>query len=99
METSAGIHAAAARLNTAGVWGARIAAQFSETVPIEARGPQMGVTEPLPHRILPVVGFCGHGFQLGPGVGDAMAELIATGATETPIEDFAIGRFSARPGA
>src|SRR3546814_18524695 len=24
-------------------------------------------------------GFCGHGFQLGPGVGDVMAELIATG--------------------
>jgi sarcosine oxidase subunit beta len=38
-------------------------------------------------------GFCGHGFQLGPGVGDVMAELIATGETETPIEPFAISRF------
>ncbi|GAU06576.1 MULTISPECIES: NAD(P)/FAD-dependent oxidoreductase [Burkholderia cepacia complex] len=38
-------------------------------------------------------GFCGHGFQLGPGVGDTMAELIDTGATSTPIEPFAIGRF------
>ncbi len=38
-------------------------------------------------------GFCGHGFQLGPGVGDVMAELIATGRTETPIEPFAISRF------
>ena len=38
-------------------------------------------------------GFCGHGFQLGPGVGDVMAELIATGRTTTPIEPFAISRF------
>jgi sarcosine oxidase, subunit beta len=38
-------------------------------------------------------GFCGHGFQLGPGVGDVMAELIATGRTDTPIEPFAISRF------
>jgi sarcosine oxidase subunit beta len=39
-------------------------------------------------------GFCGHGFQLGPGVGEVMAELIATGRTETPIEPFHIGRFA-----
>jgi sarcosine oxidase subunit beta len=38
-------------------------------------------------------GFCGAGFQLGPGVGDVMAELIDTGATSTPIDAFAIGRF------
>ncbi len=40
-------------------------------------------------------GFCGHGFQLGPGVGDTMAELIDTGATSTPIEPFDIRRFAA----
>ncbi|AZD92773.1 MULTISPECIES: NAD(P)/FAD-dependent oxidoreductase [Pseudomonas] len=39
-------------------------------------------------------GFCGHGFQLGPGVGDVMAELIATGSTSTPIEPFSIRRFA-----
>ncbi|MFM0717745.1 FAD-binding oxidoreductase [Paraburkholderia strydomiana] len=39
-------------------------------------------------------GFCGHGFQLGPGVGDVMAELIDTGATSTPIDPFAIQRFA-----
>jgi sarcosine oxidase, subunit beta len=38
-------------------------------------------------------GFCGHGFQLGPGVGDTMAELIDEGATTTPIEPFHIRRF------
>jgi sarcosine oxidase subunit beta len=39
-------------------------------------------------------GFCGHGFQLGPGVGDVMAELISTGSTSTSIEPFSIRRFS-----
>jgi sarcosine oxidase, subunit beta len=43
-------------------------------------------------------GFCGHGFQLGPGVGDVMAELITTGKTTTPIEAFGIGRFAAGGG-
>jgi sarcosine oxidase subunit beta len=177
-------------LNCAGAWGGRIAAGFGETVPIRAFGPQMGVTEPLPHRIAPVVGiwtrnaaengyfrqvergnivfggaaervpvaldpghakadparlpgqirallrllpalgqvailrswsgcegyvadglpvigasattpglfhafgFCGHGFQLGPGVGDAMAELITTGGCETPLAPFRIDRFA-----
>lgn len=40
-------------------------------------------------------GFCGHGFQLGPGVGDVMAELIDRGMTTTPITPFHIGRFAA----
>ncbi|MBN9549296.1 MAG: FAD-binding oxidoreductase [Alphaproteobacteria bacterium] len=188
--TSKGAFAAECLLNAAGAWGARIAAGFGEEVPLDARGPQMGVTEPLPHRILPVVGiwtrdkdygaylrqvergnivfggaaervsvdldpghatadpirlpvqlravarllpaiarvavirtwsgcegyvrdmlpvmgssattpglfhaigFCGHGFQLGPGVGDVMAELIMTDRCETPLEDFRIDRFS-----
>jgi sarcosine oxidase subunit beta len=39
-------------------------------------------------------GFCGHGFQLGPGVGDVMAELISTGSTSTSIGAFDIRRFS-----
>jgi sarcosine oxidase subunit beta len=38
--------------------------------------------------------FCGHGFQLGPGVGAVMAELTATGATSTPIAPFSIARFA-----
>ncbi|MBZ9879805.1 MULTISPECIES: NAD(P)/FAD-dependent oxidoreductase [unclassified Mesorhizobium] len=188
--TSKGSFAAECLLNAAGAWGAGIAARFGEEVPLDARGPQMGVTEPLPHRILPVVGiwtrdkdhgaylrqvergnivfggaaervavnldpgyatadpmrlpvqlhavarllpaiarvavirtwsgcegyvrdmlpvmgrsmttpglfhafgFCGHGFQLGPGVGDAMAELMMTGRCETPLDDFRIDRFA-----
>jgi sarcosine oxidase subunit beta len=38
-------------------------------------------------------GFCGHGFQLGPGVGALMAELIATGRTNLPIAPLSIARF------
>ncbi|TFZ32887.1 FAD-binding oxidoreductase, partial [Pseudomonas syringae] len=39
-------------------------------------------------------GFCGHGFQLGPGVGDVMAALISTGSTRTLIIPFDIRRFT-----
>jgi sarcosine oxidase subunit beta len=38
-------------------------------------------------------GFSAHGFQLGPGAGAVMAELIATGTTNMPIEAFRIDRF------
>jgi sarcosine oxidase subunit beta len=39
-------------------------------------------------------GFSAHGFQLGPGVGALMADLIATGATNLPIEPFRVDRFA-----
>lgn len=189
VETSKGLYEASMLLNATGAWGARVASLFGETVPITARGPQMGVTEPLPHRILPVVGvwahdhgggylrqvergnivfgggaertdvsldtgyakadptrlpgqlrsllpilpalknvavirtwsgcegyvedglpvmgrssttpglfhafgFSGHGFQLGPGVGDVMAEIMATGKTDISLQDFRIERFA-----
>jgi len=176
----------------AGAWGDKLSAAFGEPVPLTPHGPSMGVTEPVPYGIIPVVGvsskvahevvyfrqvkrgnivfggglrgpaypdlkrayvlpenllrqlrelrrlapelgklqvlrtwsgiegymrdelpvmgpsgrisglyyafgFCGHGFQLGPGVGDVMAELIDTGATTTPIEPFHIQRFAASP--
>src|SRR5712671_2555174 len=39
-------------------------------------------------------GFSAHGFQLGPGVGALMAELVATGATNLPIAPFRVDRFA-----
>ena len=39
-------------------------------------------------------GFSLHGFQLGPGTGAVMAELIATGNTNTPIDGLRIERFA-----
>ncbi|VVD61422.1 FAD dependent oxidoreductase [Pandoraea communis] len=41
-------------------------------------------------------GFCGSGFQIGPGVGETLAELIATGRTEIDLQPFAIRRFARR---
>lgn len=38
-------------------------------------------------------GFSAHGFQLGPATGAVVAELVATGRTNMPIEAFDIGRF------
>ncbi|MFL9925401.1 FAD-binding oxidoreductase [Herbaspirillum lusitanum] len=190
ISTDGRVYRAPAMLITAGAWGDHLALQFGEPVPLIARGPQMGVTEPVPYGIRPVVGvstniteeslyyrqiprgniifggcgygevstetirayvkpentirqlsqlrrlspvlanvnlirvwsgiesylpdsnpvmgpsakvpglyyafgFCGEGFQLGPGVGDVMAELIDTGATDVPLEHYAIGRFAA----
>lgn len=42
-------------------------------------------------------GYSAHGFQLGPAVGELMAELIATGATQTNLAKFAIDRFQNHP--
>jgi sarcosine oxidase subunit beta len=55
--------------------------------------PVMGPSATTP-GLFYAFGFCGAGFQIGPGVGDVMAELIATGATTTPIADYAIARFA-----
>lgn len=180
---------AAQLLVTSGAWSGRFAASFGEPVPLEARGPQMGVTEPLPYAIGPSIGvstpieheglywrqiergnivfggglkgpaladqirayvkpdnvlrqlremrrfvpafeqvqllrvwsgiegytadwapvlgpsarvpglhyafgFNGEGFAISPGVGEVMAELLATGQTSTPIAPFAIARFA-----
>ncbi len=38
-------------------------------------------------------GFSTHGFQLGPGTGAMMAELVATGSTNVPIDGLEIDRF------
>ena len=43
-------------LVAAGAWSNRMAEQFGEAVPMDARGPQMGVTEPLPYAIGPSIG-------------------------------------------
>ncbi|RAR79693.1 sarcosine oxidase subunit beta [Paracidovorax anthurii] len=172
-----------------GAWSNRMAGQFGEPVPLESRGPQMGVTEPLPYAIGPSIGlsspieheglyfrqitrgnivfggglkgpahadhirayvkpdnilrqmrelrrfvpafanvqlirvwsgiegytgdwqpvmgpsarvpglhyafgFNGEGFAISPGVGETMAELLATGRTDIPLEAYAIGRFA-----
>jgi sarcosine oxidase, subunit beta len=77
---------AIARLRTIRVWSG-IEGYMKDDIPI------MGPSAKVP-GLFYAFGFCGHGFQLGPGVGDVMAELIATGASSTPIEPFHIKRFA-----
>lgn len=74
------------RLNIIRVWSG-IESYTPDDIPI------MGPSAKRP-GLYYAFGFCGHGFQIGPGVGDVMAELIATGTTTTPIEPFAITRFA-----
>src|SRR5262245_39021227 len=45
-------------------------------------------------NVLHAFGFCGHGFQLSPGVGYTLAEIIDEGRPRIQIEAFAIDRFA-----
>ena len=60
---------------------------------MEDSRPAMGPSARVP-GLYYAFGFSGEGFQLGPGVGDVMAELIHTGTTTTPIDHYHIGRFA-----
>lgn len=55
--------------------------------------PVMGPSASVP-GLFHAFGFSGAGFQVGPGVGETMAELIATGATDIPIAPYSIARFA-----
>jgi sarcosine oxidase subunit beta len=47
------------------------------------------------------VGFCGHGFQHSPAVGETVAELLLDGRTAVDLSDLRLDRFprldTARP--
>jgi sarcosine oxidase subunit beta len=77
---------AVARLNIIRVWSG-IEGYTADDLPV------MGASAKV-SGLHYAFGFSGHGFQLGPGVGEVMAELISTGATSTPIEPFHIRRFA-----
>lgn len=76
---------AAARLNVIRVWGG-IESYLPDALPV------VGPSGKWP-GLYYAFGFCGHGFQTGPGVGDAMAELMTTGSTSTPIGAYSPARF------
>jgi sarcosine oxidase subunit beta len=44
-------------------------------------------------------GFNGAGFQIGPGVGETLAELVDTGSTPIPLDVFSIRRFAKQAAA
>ena len=73
------------KLNIIRVWSG-IESYLPDDIPI--MGPSARVA-----GLYYAFGFCGAGFQIGPGVGDVMAELMDTGSTSTPIEPFSMERF------
>ena len=57
------------------------------------RNPVLGPSATTP-GLIHAFGFSGAGFQIAPGVGEVLAELVRDGQTATPIDAFAITRFS-----
>ncbi|VVD91714.1 FAD-dependent oxidoreductase [Pandoraea communis] len=55
--------------------------------------PIIGMSRTTP-RLVHAFGFSGGGFLLAPGVGEVLADLVASGETATPIEAFAVDRFA-----
>jgi len=73
-------------VNCAGAWASKVAGWFDEPVTLVPEVPQVQVTEPLPYRIEPVLGFMGGDFYLrqtlrgnilfGSGQGRATADAL-----------------------
>lgn len=57
--------------------------------------PVIGASETTP-GLFHAFGFTGAGFQIAPGVGEVLAELVRDGESATPIAAFSIARFSRR---
>ena len=55
--------------------------------------PVIGASATTP-GLLHAFGFCGHGFQLGPGVGQCIAELAVDDASRIALDAFSITRFA-----
>jgi len=45
-------------------------------------------------QLLHAFGFCGAGFQIGPAVGEALAEIVHHGRAGVPLDAFSIARFA-----
>ena len=60
--------------------------------------PIMGPSEKVP-GLFYAFGLCGAGFQVGPAVGDVMAELIDTGRSSLSLDDYGIGHFAQQKAA
>ncbi|MEO8119768.1 MAG: FAD-dependent oxidoreductase [Rhodoferax sp.] len=58
------------------------------------RQPVVGFSATTP-GLIHGFGFAGAGFQIGPAVGEVLAELVRDGATSTPITAFSISRYAA----
>jgi len=77
------------RLNIIRVWSG-IEGYMPDHLPV------LGPSERVP-GLYYAFGFSGSGFQIGPGVGETLAELIQTGTTTIPLEAYRVARFSSAP--
>jgi sarcosine oxidase subunit beta len=55
--------------------------------------PVLGHSRTTP-GLIHAFGFSGHGFMLGPAVGEILSELVLDGRSDVPLEAFDIGRFA-----
>lgn len=55
--------------------------------------PVIGMSATTP-RLVHAFGFCGAGFQIGPAVGEALAELVHHGRSNVSLDAFSLSRFS-----
>jgi sarcosine oxidase subunit beta len=77
-----------------GLAGAMLIRSWSGTDGTFADGfPVLGPSRTTP-GLIHAFGFCGEGFQLGPGVGLVLSELVLDGRTDVPLEAFDISRFA-----
>jgi sarcosine oxidase subunit beta len=60
------------------------------------REPVLGCSRTMP-GLIHGFGFAGAGFQVGPAVGEVLAELARDGRSSTPIDAFGIERFAVPP--
>lgn len=60
------------------------------------REPVLGASATQP-GLLHGFGFAGSGFQIGPAAGEALAEIVCTGASSISLDAFSIRRFQAVP--
>ena len=56
--------------------------------------PVLGPSPTTPN-LIHAFGFCGAGFQIGPAVGEALAEIVHHGRASVPLDAFSITRFAA----
>jgi sarcosine oxidase, subunit beta len=68
-------------VNTAGAWAGRIAESFGEPVPLSPSGPQVGLTDPVAHRIDPTISVVGAPIYFRQLTG---GEIFFGGGTQVP---------------
>ena len=85
MERLCDLVPALSNANLIRVWSG-IEGYVSDMLPVIGRS----ATTP---NLIHAFGFCGHGFQLSPGVGIVLSELILDGASPTPLGACGIDRF------